>query len=88
MPRSNWRQPRGRGGLIPRNRSQQASDIVASPSPPVGELIEVISEGSILDEYAKSSSRPAITGTKLIASYNWLDERAKIIIPGTHILSE
>ncbi|GAB0137454.1 hypothetical protein EsDP_00005718 [Epichloe bromicola] len=53
-----------------------------SPWPPVGELIETISEGSTLEQYEEPRSRPVITGTRLIASYNWLDEGAKIIIPG------
>lgn len=56
-----------------------------SPWPPVGELIETISEGSTLKQYEEPGSRPVITGARLIASYNWLDEGAKIIIPGKHV---
>jgi hypothetical protein len=75
---------RGRGGWFHNRRGQHATDVAASPSPPVGKLIENISESDIHDEHAESTERLSITNTKLIASYNWLDGSSTIAIPGLH----
>ncbi|KAL7793694.1 hypothetical protein V8C37DRAFT_415584 [Trichoderma ceciliae] len=53
-----------------------------SPPPPLGDLIETIDQKG-LEDNGEGNVRFGITESKLIASYNWADQKApKIIVPG------
>ncbi|UKZ81401.1 hypothetical protein TrVFT333_009173 [Trichoderma virens FT-333] len=73
---------RGRGGhqnFRPRNPLVQSE---ASPPPPLGELIERINQKDI-EGTAGEIIHFGISGSELVASYNWADQKApKIIVPG------
>lgn len=73
---------RGRGGyqdIRPRNPLVQLEE---SPPPPLGDRIEVIDQ-KYLEDSGGENVAFGITQSKLIASYNWVDQKApKIIVPG------
>ncbi|RFU76580.1 geranylgeranyl pyrophosphate synthetase [Trichoderma arundinaceum] len=73
---------RGRGGFRGVDRRNPLVQTKESPPPPLGDLIEAISQKS-LDNSEGEDVYFGITESKLIASYNWADQKApKIIIPG------
>ncbi|KAH7141427.1 hypothetical protein B0J13DRAFT_59208 [Dactylonectria estremocensis] len=65
----------------PRQEWGRRAPVSTSPTHPLGEVIETISKDSLAD--SKKIGRAEISGTKLIASYNWIaDSAPKIMIPG------
>lgn len=76
---------RGRGGhqdIRPRNPLAQSEE---SPPPPLGELIETIKQKDLEDTSGENVGF-GITESKLVASYNWADQKTpKIIVPGTFV---
>ena len=88
--------PRGRGwrsryqgrGFNPNSRqsTRYESTIQRPPSPPLGPLLQTLSEADLLatDQAQSSCDKPAkITDCTYVASFNWLDrDEPTILIPG------
>lgn len=82
--------PRGRGwrGFNPNSRQSTyyESTIQRPPSPPLGPLLQTLSEANLLaaDQAQSSCGEPAeITECAYVASFNWLDrDEPTILIPG------
>jgi len=72
--------PHGRFQGWKRNKSSQA--VPETPEPPLGPLVCSV-KTSDLDAAAMEFTNSAkIRGTKFVASYSWMDDKATILIPG------
>lgn len=84
---SYYRGRRGRGNFWtarPKNPNVQLEE---SPFPPLGDLIEVIDAKNFENTDGEECAHFGIKDVELIASYNWVDQKApKIIVPGMHAL--
>ncbi|KAH7152728.1 hypothetical protein EDB81DRAFT_432539 [Dactylonectria macrodidyma] len=68
-------------GRQPRQEWVRRAPVSASPTHPLGEVIENVSRANLAN--SQKIDRAEISDTKLIASYNWVTDSApKIMIPG------
>lgn len=89
--RGGWRgRGRGRGGIAAtgslisgRETWKAKSAFTKSPEPPLGPLLSSLSKSDFNQDAKDYESRSAISGCKVIASYNWLDKKdPTIVVPG------
>lgn len=84
MSFSNYRGGRQswRGSSKPKP-SQTQGPIRTPPAPPLGNLLEQLTQDQFNEDKHDAEGKIEITDTKLLASYNWMDaEDPTIVFPG------
>ena len=67
----------------PYSKSSKESPVAASPSPPLGELIQTLRADDLEDEAMEFKDLAQIYNARTITSYNWVDKA----LPGSTILN-
>ena len=89
--RSRSRYPAGGFNSNRRQSTLYENTIQRAPSPPLGPLVQTLSEASLLAADQSQSSQgilAEITNCTYVASFNWLDRNEPtILIPGMNFVS-